>query len=76
MVQSSLIESCANYGESPFKTVLTHGFVIDEKGKKMSKSLGNIISPSDVIKKYGADILRIWVANSNFNEDIKSVIRT
>ena len=69
--QSSLIESCANYGESPFKTVLTHGFVIDEKGKKMSKSLGNIILPSDVIKKYGADILRIWVANSNFNEDIK-----
>jgi len=69
--QSSLIESCANYGESPFKSVLTHGFVIDEKGKKMSKSLGNVISPSDVIKKYGADILRIWVANSNFNEDIK-----
>ncbi len=69
--QSSLLESCANYGESPFKKVLTHGFVIDEKGKKMSKSLGNIILPSDVIKKYGADILRIWVANSNFNEDIK-----
>ena len=69
--QSSLIESCANYGVSPFKSVLTHGFVIDEKGKKMSKSLGNVISPEDVIKKYGADILRIWVANSNFNEDIK-----
>ena len=69
--QTSLIESCANYGVSPFKTVLTHGFVIDEKGKKMSKSLGNVILPSDVINKYGADILRIWVANSNFNEDIK-----
>jgi len=69
--QTSLLESCANYGVSPYKTVLTHGFVIDEKGKKMSKSLGNVILPSDVIKKYGADILRIWVANSNFNEDIK-----
>ncbi len=69
--QTSLIESCANYGNSPFKSVMTHGFVIDEKGKKMSKSLGNVILPSDVIKKYGADILRIWVANSNYNEDIK-----
>ena len=69
--QTSLIESCANYGTSPFKSVLTHGFVIDEKGKKMSKSLGNVILPSDVIKKYGADILRIWVANSNYSEDIK-----
>ena len=69
--QTSLLESCANYGESPYKSVLTHGFVIDEKGKKMSKSLGNVISPDDVIKKYGADILRIWVSNSNFNEDIK-----
>ncbi len=69
--QTSLLESCANYGISPFKTVMTHGFVIDEKGKKMSKSLGNVILPSDVIKKYGADILRIWVANSNYVEDIK-----
>ena len=69
--QTSLIESCANYGESPFKTVLTHGFVIDDQGKKMSKSLGNVISPSDVIKKYGADILRLWVANSNYNDDVK-----
>ncbi|MFL2661038.1 MAG: isoleucine--tRNA ligase [Alphaproteobacteria bacterium] len=69
--QTSLLESCANYGISPFKTVMTHGFVIDEKGKKMSKSMGNVILPSDVIKKYGADILRIWVANSNYVEDIK-----
>ena len=69
--QTSLLESCANYGKSPFEAVLTHGFVIDEKGKKMSKSLGNVISPSEVIKKYGADILRIWVANSNTNEDVK-----
>jgi isoleucyl-tRNA synthetase len=69
--QTSLLESCANYGESPYKAVLTHGFVIDENGRKMSKSLGNVISPSDIIKKYGADILRIWVANSNTNEDVK-----
>ena len=69
--QTSLLESCANYGKSPFKSVLTHGFVIDEKGKKMSKSLGNVILPSDIIKKYGADILRIWVTNSNTNEDVK-----
>ena len=53
------------------KAVLTHGFVIDENGRKMSKSLGNVISPSDIINKYGADILRIWVANSNTNEDVK-----
>ena len=69
--QTSLLESCGNYGESPFKSVLTHGFVIDEAGKKMSKSLGNVILPSDVIKKYGADILRLWVANSNYNDDVK-----
>ncbi len=69
--QSSLLESCAIYGDSPFKTVLTHGFVLDEKGKKMSKSMGNVISPEDVIKKYGADILRLWVSTSNYNEDLK-----
>ena len=69
--QTSLLESCAIYNKSPYKSVLTHGFVIDENGKKMSKSLGNVISPKDIITKYGADILRIWVASSNFNEDIK-----
>ena len=69
--QSSLIESCANYNDSPYKTVLTHGFVLDDKGKKMSKSLGNVISPQDVINKYGADILRLWVATSNYNEDLR-----
>ncbi len=69
--QTSLLESCGLYNKSPYKTVLTHGFVIDEKGKKMSKSLGNIISPKEVIDKYGADILRIWVASSNFTEDVR-----
>ena len=69
--QSSLLESCAIYDESPYKSVLTHGFVLDEKGKKMSKSQGNVISPREVIKKYGADILRLWVASSNYSEDLK-----
>ena len=69
--QSSLIESCANYNDSPYKSVLTHGFVLDDKGKKMSKSLGNIISPEDITNKYGADILRLWVATSNYNEDLR-----
>ena len=69
--QSSLLESCAIYGKSPYKSVLTHGFVLDEKGRKMSKSLGNVISPNDVINKFGADILRMWVAGSNYHEDIR-----
>ncbi len=69
--QSSLLQSCANYGESPYKSVLTHGFVLDSNGKKMSKSMGNVISPNDVIDKYGADILRLWVATSNYNEDLR-----
>ena len=69
--QSSLLESCAIYNESPYKSVLTHGFVLDEKGKKMSKSLGNVISPQDVITKYGADILRLWVTSCNYKEDLK-----
>ncbi len=69
--QSSLFSACANYGDSPYKSVLTHGFVLDSKGKKMSKSMGNVISPEDVINKYGADILRLWVATSNYNEDLR-----
>ena len=69
--QSSLLQSCANYGDSPYKSVLTHGFVLDSSGKKMSKSLGNVISPNDVISKYGADILRLWVATTNYNEDLR-----
>ncbi len=69
--QSSLIESTAIYGDSPYKSVLTHGFVLDEKGKKMSKSEGNVISPEDVIKKFGADVLRLWVATSNYKEDLR-----
>lgn len=69
--QSSLLTSVATRGGAPFKTVLTHGYVIDEEKRKMSKSLGNGIDPSDVIKEYGADILRLWVASSDYTSDIK-----
>jgi len=69
--QSSLIPSMCIDGIPPFKSVLTHGFVVDGEGRKMSKSLGNVISPQDIIKDYGADILRVWVASSDYNEDIR-----
>ncbi len=69
--QSSLITSAAIDGMAPYRNVLTHGFVVDGEGKKMSKSLGNVISPQDVMKRYGADILRLWVASSDYSEDIR-----
>jgi len=69
--QSSLMESCAVYGEAPFDGVLTHGFVVDEKGFKMSKSLGNTMSPEDINKQYGAEIMRIWTASSDWANDLK-----
>ena len=59
---SSLLESCGTRGRAPYKTVVTHGFTLDEQGRKMSKSLGNTVAPQDVMKQYGADILRLWVA--------------
>jgi len=68
---SSLLESCGTRGKAPFEAILSHGFVVDGKGLKMSKSLGNVISPDDILKKYGADILRIWVASSNYAEDLR-----
>ncbi len=68
---SSLLESCGTRGKAPFESILSHGFVVDGKGLKMSKSLGNIISPEDILKKYGADILRIWVAASDYAEDLR-----
>ena len=64
---SSLLESCGTRGRAPFDSILSHGFVVDGKGLKMSKSLGNVIAPEDILKKYGADILRIWVASSNLS---------
>lgn len=69
--QSSLLESCAVYGEAPYKGVMTDGFVVDEKGYKMSKSIGNTVSPEDISRQYGAEILRIWVASSDVTQDLK-----
>ncbi|WP_457644292.1 isoleucine--tRNA ligase [Persephonella sp.] len=69
--QSSLLEGVASYGKAPYDAVLTHGFILDEKGNKMSKSLGNVIPPEKVIKMYGADILRLWVVSEDYTEDIK-----
>jgi isoleucyl-tRNA synthetase len=69
--QSSLLESVGTRGRAPFKTVLTHGFTLDEQGRKMSKSLGNVIAPQKVIEQYGADILRLWVCNTNYSEDVR-----
>ena len=68
---SSLLESCGTRGRAPFESILSHGFVVDGKGHKMSKSLGNAIAPEDILKKYGADILRVWVAASNYAEDLR-----
>ena len=68
--QSSLLTSVAVHGRAPYKTVLTHGFVVDETGRKMSKSVGNVVDPDDVIKQYGADVLRLWVASVNYTDDV------
>lgn len=69
--QSSLIPAVALEGKAPYKSVLTHGFVVDGNGRKMSKSLGNVISPLDIIQNSGADILRLWVASSSYHDDIR-----
>ena len=68
---SSLLESCGTRGRAPYDVVLTHGFVLDEKGQKMSKSLGNTTAPQDVIRDSGADILRLWVAASDYSDDLR-----
>ncbi|MBU0687313.1 MAG: isoleucine--tRNA ligase [Candidatus Margulisbacteria bacterium] len=70
--QTSLLTSTAAFNQAPFKAVLTHGFTIDEKGKKMSKSLGNVVSPQDVVKNMGADVLRLWVASADFRNDMSA----
>ena len=67
--QSSLLESCATRGRAPYKGVLTHGFVLDAKGFKMSKSLGNTVEPQEVAEKFGIDILRLWAASIDFTDD-------
>ena len=68
--QSSLLESCGTRGRAPFKTVITHGFLLDEKGYKMSKSLGNVVSAESVWEREGADILRLWAMSSDYTEDV------
>ena len=69
--QSSLLESCGTRGVAPFEQVLTHGFVMDKDGRKMSKSIGNVILPDDLINQYGADVVRLWVVSSDFTEDLR-----
>ncbi len=69
--QSSLLESCGTRGRAPYEAVLTHGFVLDEKGHKMSKSAGNVVAPQEVMDTLGADILRLWVATSDYTVDLR-----
>ena len=69
--QSSLLESCGTRGRAPYDAVLTHGFALDDKGRKMSKSLGNVVDPLKVIDQSGADILRLWVASTDYFDDVK-----
>ena len=69
--QSSLLTSVAVTGHAPYKYVLTHGYVVDGDGRKMSKSVGNVIAPQDLIKQYGADIIRLWAASADYKQDIR-----
>lgn len=69
--QSSLLTSVAVTGKAPYKSVLTHGYVVDGEGRKMSKSVGNVILPQEVINQYGADIIRLWAASSDYKADIR-----
>jgi isoleucyl-tRNA synthetase len=68
---SSLLEACGTRGRAPYEAVLTHGFVLDEDGRKMSKSLGNVVAPQEVMQQSGADILRLWVVGSDYSEDLR-----
>ena len=68
--QSSLLTSCAMHGRAPYKSVLTHGFTVDEQGRKMSKSVGNVVAPQTVMNELGADVLRLWVAASDYRGEI------
>ncbi|MGA0826045.1 MAG: isoleucine--tRNA ligase [Gemmobacter sp.] len=68
---SSMLQACGTIGRAPYRGVLTHGFTLDEKGMKMSKSLGNTVAPDEVIRDYGADILRLWVAQSDYTVDLR-----
>jgi isoleucyl-tRNA synthetase len=69
--QSSLLTSVATTGKAPYKSVLTHGFVLDGEGRKMSKSIGNVVAPQEIIKVYGTDVLRLWAASIDYRNDVK-----
>ena len=69
--QSSLLTSVAVTGKAPYRSVLTHGYVLDGEGRKMSKSLGNVVVPQEVIDQYGADIVRLWAASSDYKQDVR-----
>lgn len=69
--QHSLLNSCGTFGNAPFRAVMTHGFIVDEHGRKMSKSLGNTVTLDDVVNKLGADVFRMWVCCSDFTQDLK-----
>lgn len=69
--QSSMLTSIATQGKAPYKTVITHGMIVDEERQKMSKSKGNGISPQDILKQYGADVMRLWVASSDYRQDMR-----
>jgi len=69
--QSSLLEACGTRGRAPYEAVVTHGFVVGEDGRKMSKSLGNVVAPQDVIRQSGAEILRLWAMSSDYAEDLR-----
>ncbi len=68
---SSLLASVGTRGQAPYKSVLTHGYVVDGEGKKMSKSIGNVVAPQEIIDKYGAEILRLWVSSVDYTEDVR-----
>lgn len=68
---SSLLEACGTRGRAPYKSVLTHGFVLDEKGYKMSKSVGNVVDPLEIMKEFGADILRLWTMTADYSSDVR-----
>ena len=69
--QSSMLTSIATQGKAPYKTVITHGMIVDEERQKMSKSLGNGIAPEDILNQYGADVMRLWVASSDYRQDMR-----
>ena len=69
--QSSLLVGVGTRGRAPYRSVLTHGFVVDEQGRKMSKSLGNVVSPQQVIKESGAEVLRLWVSMVDYRDEVR-----